>query len=79
MEPTVSEPNELPPFLETPSTRRASGRTARLLWGFEVTLLLAGAILVASGVVGVLGLQRLKSAEARQRGRTERASAGEGQ
>jgi DHA2 family methylenomycin A resistance protein-like MFS transporter len=35
------------------------------LAGFEVTLLLAGAILVASGVIGLRGLQRLQSSAAR--------------
>ncbi|HUA39935.1 MAG TPA: MFS transporter [Streptosporangiaceae bacterium] len=38
------------------------------LAGFEVTLLLAGAILVGSGVVGFLGLRRLQSAAARHHG-----------
>jgi EmrB/QacA subfamily drug resistance transporter len=37
------------------------------LGGFEVTLLLAGAILVVSGVVGLLGLQRPRDSAARQR------------
>jgi len=53
---------------------------ASFLWGFEATLLLAGAILVASGVVSVLGLQRLRSAEDRQHGMTDTSirRAGEG-
>jgi MFS transporter, DHA2 family, methylenomycin A resistance protein len=41
------------------------------LAGFEVTLLLAGAILVASGVIGLLGLQRPRSTLARQHGMTD--------
>jgi MFS transporter, DHA2 family, methylenomycin A resistance protein len=41
------------------------------LAGFEVALLVAGAILVASGVVGLLGLQRLQSTAAPQRDMTD--------
>jgi hypothetical protein len=41
------------------------------LAGFEVALFVAGAILVASGVVGLLGLQRIQSAAARQRDMTD--------
>jgi hypothetical protein len=44
---------------------------ASFLDGFKITLLLAGAILVASGVVGLLDLQRPRSSAARQRRMTE--------
>jgi MFS transporter, DHA2 family, methylenomycin A resistance protein len=42
---------------------------ASFLAGFEVTLILAGVILIGSGVVGLLGLQRLQRTEAQQSGR----------
>jgi MFS transporter, DHA2 family, methylenomycin A resistance protein len=41
------------------------------LAGFEATLLLAGTILVASGLIGLLGLQRLHNAAAQQRDTTD--------
>ena len=44
---------------------------ASFLTGFEVTLLLAGAILIASGVVGVVGLQRHMRTTAEQRPMTD--------
>jgi MFS transporter, DHA2 family, methylenomycin A resistance protein len=44
---------------------------ASFLAGFEVTLLLAGAILIASGVVGVVGLPRHTRTTAEQRSMTD--------
>ena len=45
--------------------------TASFLRGFELALLLAGAILVAAGVVGFLGLRHLRSPVSRPRQRTD--------
>ena len=45
--------------------------TASFLRGFELALLLAGAILVAAGVVGFLGLRHLRSPASRPRQRTD--------
>ena len=49
--------------------------TASFLRGFELALLLAGAILVAAGVVGFLGLRHLQSPVSRPRQRTDVAAA----
>ncbi len=45
--------------------------TASFLRGFELALLLAGAILAAAGVVGFLGLRHLQSPATQQRRRTD--------
>ena len=45
--------------------------TASFLRGFELALLLAGAILVAAGVVGFLGLRHLRRPASRPRQRTD--------
>jgi hypothetical protein len=44
---------------------------ASFLAGFEITLLLAGAILVASGVVGMVGLRHQMRTTAEQRSMTD--------
>ena len=45
--------------------------TASFLWGFELALLLAGAILVAAGIVGFVGLRHLRGPASRPSQRTD--------